>query len=234
VFDPSLMIAPDVGGKVAQGFKEGMAVAAQNKARAAMAALVRDPNNQKALEALASIDPGAAQQFQQQRIETTRAQLAQHQDSILKGAQILRQFNPKDQPSYSAALTAAQQAGIDVSQVPQQYNPQYVDGIVKLADALRPQPETQDPGIIREFDIATQRGLVPPGTTYEQYVTMRNPGMSTPVTVPYGATVTPPGGASAPITATGPKGEKIQFNPQSGKWEPMGGAGGNASGGFPQ
>jgi hypothetical protein len=64
---------------------------------------------------------------------------------------------------------------------------------VHLADAFKPQTETQDPGIIREFDIATQRGLVPPGTTYQQYVTMRNPGMNSPVTIPYGSTVTPGG-----------------------------------------
>jgi hypothetical protein len=170
-------------------------------------------------------------QFRNQQMEYQKAQLAQHQDSILKGAEIIRQFNPKDQASYTAALQAAQVAGIDISQVPQQYNPQYVDGIIRTADALKPQP--QDPGIIREFDEATQRGLIPQGTSFQQYVTLRNPGMVSPVTIPYGATVSPAGGAPATQTATDAHGNKVQFNQQSGQWEPMGGPSQQGSGGFP-
>jgi hypothetical protein len=48
-----------------------------------------------------------------------------------------------------------------------------------------------------------------------------------------------PGGyeAGSPVqsqgpTATGPNGEKIQYNPQTNSWEPMGGSGGNVGGGF--
>jgi hypothetical protein len=127
------------GDALNQAFQQGQQNNRANTARSAMAALVADPNNTRALQALASVDPASAQQFQQQRIEQAKEQLAQHQDSILKGAEIIRQFNPKDQQGYSAALAAAQQAGIDVSQVPQQYDPNYVDGVVKLADALKPQ-----------------------------------------------------------------------------------------------
>jgi hypothetical protein len=40
-------------------------------------------------------------------------------------------------------------------------------------------------------------------------------------------------GTAKPMTATNPKtGQRIQLNPQTGQWEPVGGAGGNASGGF--
>jgi hypothetical protein len=39
----------------------------QNMARSAMAALVANPKNERALQALASVDPQAAQQFQQQQ-----------------------------------------------------------------------------------------------------------------------------------------------------------------------
>jgi hypothetical protein len=104
-----------------------------------LAALVRDPTNQRALEALAQVDPNAAMEFRQQQLEYHKSQLAEHQDSILKGAEIIRQFNPQDQAGYTMALQAAQQAGIDVSQVPQQYDKSYVDGVVHLADALKPQ-----------------------------------------------------------------------------------------------
>jgi hypothetical protein len=122
-----------------QAFQQGMQTRRQNEARSAMAALVQNPNDPKALASLAQVDPSTAMQFRQQQIAYQKAQLEQHQDSILKGAEILRQFNPKDQASYTAALQAAQAARIDISQVPQQYNPQYVDGIIKLADALKPQ-----------------------------------------------------------------------------------------------
>jgi hypothetical protein len=129
----------NAGEAFGQTFQQGMQQNQQNTAKNAMAALVADPSNKGALAALAKVDPQAAMQFQQQQAQQIKAQLAQHQDSILKGAEILRQFNPKDQPSYSAALQAAQTAGVDISQVPQQYDPQYVDGVIKLADALHPE-----------------------------------------------------------------------------------------------
>jgi hypothetical protein len=129
----------NAGDAFSQAFQQGQQTQRQNIARQAMAALVQDPNNPKALAALAQVDPQTAMEFRKQQIENTKAQLAQHQDSIVKGAEIIRQFNPKDQQSYTQALMAAQQAGIDISQVPQEYNPQYVDGVVKLADALKPQ-----------------------------------------------------------------------------------------------
>jgi hypothetical protein len=96
----------------------------------------------------------------------------------------------------------------------------------------------EDPGIIREYDIANQRGLVPPGTTYEQYVAMRNPGLSTPVTVPYGATVKTPGqGGGIPRVTDQHSYDAIPpgtpYMDPDGHVRTKGGAGGNVSGGFP-
>lgn len=127
------------GEQFATAFKQGQESARANKARAALGALAKDPTNQAALQALAESDPETALKFQQQQIEQHKALLAQHQDGIVKGAQIIRQFNPKDQPTYTRALMAAQAMGVDISQVPQQYDPQYVDGILKAADALKPE-----------------------------------------------------------------------------------------------
>jgi hypothetical protein len=236
--DPSIMFAqPNAGAAFAQAFQQGMAQNQERAKRQAMAALMADPNNGQAMNALAQMDPQAAMQFKSQQAESLKAQLAQHQDSIVKGAEIIRQFQPKDQASYSQALQAAQMAGVDISQVPQEYNPQYVDGVVKLADALKPQTGMQDPGIIREFDIATQRGLVPPGTTYEQYVQLRSPSVNTPVTIPYNSTVT--GGGGMPTVSSPAEAMKLppgtQFRMPDGRIGTVpGGAGGNASGGFPQ
>jgi hypothetical protein len=210
----------DIGQDANQAFQQGQQTYLQNTARNAMAVLARDPNNQGAFEALAKVSPETAMQFRQQQQEQVKAQLAQHQDSILKGAEILRQFQPKDQATYSQALAAAQAAGIDISQVPQQFDPAYVDGVVKIADAFKPQtgqqprfiPFQQGGGVVR---------VNPDGTT--SMVIQPNPGDQQP-----GA---PVGGA--PVTATGPNGEKIQLNPQTGQWEPMGGGASNGTGGFP-
>lgn len=132
----------NAGDAFAQSFKQGQVDNRANMARSALARLVQAPNDAQALAALAKVDPESAMKFRQQQLEYSKAQLAQHQDSILKGAEILRQFQPKDQASYSQALAAAQQAGIDVSQVPQQYNPEYVQGVIHIADALKPQTES--------------------------------------------------------------------------------------------
>jgi hypothetical protein len=60
------MIAPNVGGMIQQGIEKGQQQRQQNMAKGALAALVRDPTNQRALEALAQVDPQAAMQFKQQ------------------------------------------------------------------------------------------------------------------------------------------------------------------------
>jgi hypothetical protein len=129
----------NAGDAFAQAFQQGQVNNRQNAARNAMAALVQNPNDPQALAALARADPQTAMEFRKNQLEVTKAHLAEHQDSILKGAEIIREFNPKDQSSYTQALAAAQRAGIDISQVPQQFNPEYVQGIVHLADALHPQ-----------------------------------------------------------------------------------------------
>jgi hypothetical protein len=102
-------------------------------ARRAMAALAQDPSNQRAYQVLASIDPQAAMQFQQQRIALAKQQMGEHYDSVLKGAQIIRQMQPKDDAGWQQVLQTAAQVGIDISQVPQHYDPQYVQQVVGLA-----------------------------------------------------------------------------------------------------
>lgn len=131
---------PGPGEAFANAFQKGQEVARQNKARAAMGALARDPNNQAALAALAEIDPQAAMQIQQRQHEQAMAGLEQHRDAIQVGAKIIRQINPQNPEGWNQALGALKQMGYDPAQlgVPMDYNPQYVQGIVGLADALDP------------------------------------------------------------------------------------------------
>lgn len=159
----ALFQAPNAGQAFSQAFQQGQQQRQQGMAKSAMAALVQDPTNQRALQALASVDPAAAQEFKQQQLEQAKVQLAQHQDSILKGAQIIRQVNPKDEAGWQQALSIAHQAGIDISQVPQHYDPNYANGLVSLADAFKPQAEQeklipyQAGGGVLRYDPRTQQ-----------------------------------------------------------------------------
>lgn len=127
------------GNAFMDAFKQGQTQRRQDTARQAMSVLVQNPNDPKALAALAQVDPASAMEFRKQQIEYSKAQLAQHQDSILKGAEIIRETNPTDQASWTRTLALAQQAGVDVTQVPQQFNQEYVQGVMHLADAWKPQ-----------------------------------------------------------------------------------------------
>lgn len=212
---------PNAGQAFSDAFTKGQETGRQNKARAALAALAKNPSNTAALSALAEADPATAMEWRKNQLEVVKQSLAEHQDNILKGAEIIRQFQPKDQQSYTAALVAAQHAGIDVSQAPQQFDPAYVDGIVKLADAFKPQgdgnqvvvtPQPGAPAFIYDKDTGGVKQIFAP-----------NPGGQAA------------GAPVGPTTASDAHGNKVQFNQQSGQWEPLGGATGSApSQGFPQ
>lgn len=154
------------GERFATAFKEGQQTRQQNIAKAAYAALVRDPSNTKALEALASVNPQAAMQFQQQAREQAMAGLEQHREKITQGAMIVRQIQPKDQNGWNLVLQTAQQAGIDLTDVPHEFNPQYVQGLVAIADAFKPQAE-QRGRIITPQPGAGAWELQPDGTMKE-------------------------------------------------------------------
>jgi hypothetical protein len=139
-----LQQGPNAGEAFANSFQQGQEQNRQNTARNAMAVLVQDPNNQRALQALAQVDPQSAQQFQQQKLEMARQQIGQHYDSVLKGGQIVRQVQPKDQNGWNQVLMMAHQAGIPLDEVPQVWNEQtaqYAQQLSGLADAFKPQQE---------------------------------------------------------------------------------------------
>lgn len=197
-----LQHGPNPGERFAEAFQQGQQVRQQNIAKAATAALMRDPMNEKALEALAQVDPGAATQFQNQRREQAMAQLKDHQQAFEIGAKIIRQVNPKDQAGWDMALSAARQYGIDPDSlgVPRQFTPEYAQKVVAAADALAPRSNGGH-GAIPEFQDAIAQGLIPQGTTYQQFLQMKNPGMLSPVVLPERAEIVSTGGSAPPPAA---------------------------------
>lgn len=152
-----LQQGPNAGEAFTAAFRQGQAQNQQNAERQAMAALVANPDDPRALQELARSNPQAAMQYQEHQQQRTLAGLEKHRENIVKGAQLIRQLQPKDQASWDQARAMAAQAGIDVSEVPPQFDPQYVQGIVSIADAFAPQqqhnpqlvPFTQGGGVAR-------------------------------------------------------------------------------------
>jgi hypothetical protein len=167
-----LQQGPNAGEQFAGAFQQGQERAKQNKGRAALAALVRDPNNQGALAALAEVDPQSAMQFREQQQKQAMAGLEQHREAIKIGAAIIRQVNPRDQAGWDQALNATRQYGIDPAAlgVPPQFQPEYAQQIVSLADALDPQraqqprlvPFTQGGGVLQVNPDGTRNVLIQP------------------------------------------------------------------------
>lgn len=137
--------APDVGEEFRKGMSWGRDQRRQGVQDNALAALARNPEDPQALQAMAGINPEYAWKMQdrgltREKAERTEAlaKLEANRENITKGAQIARQMKPQDQASWDATLQVAAQAGIDTSNVPREYNPQYIQGLVATADAFEP------------------------------------------------------------------------------------------------
>lgn len=149
-----------VAAGVAQGFQIGQEQRRQRDLQDAMRQYATKPDDRNALLGVSQIDPelgirlGAQQE--QRRGQQQKAQLAElerHRDNIVAGARIIRQINPQDEASWQQTRALAAQAGIALDEVPASFDPQYVQNLVKLADALSPQREGgQPPNIQREVD----------------------------------------------------------------------------------
>lgn len=226
----ALFQVPNAGAAFQQAFQQGQKQRKDDQSNRAMTALAVDPTNQQALNSLAVVNPEAAISFREKQQAHHLQELSGHRDAIKFGAQVLKSINPHDEATYQQALQMYAQGGGDLTHVPQHWDAtaqEYVKNVVALDAQLNPDHD-QTSATIREFQQAQTLGLIPQGTSYQAFLQMKNPGMSSPVTLPYGATVQ--GGGS--MTATDAHGNKVQYNPQSGQWEPMGGAGGNASSNF--
>lgn len=111
---------------------------------------------QQALQAQQMQEHQEDRAFRQQQMQAQQHQayIEQNRENIVRGAQIIRQVQPQDQAGWDRARALAQQAGVDVSQVPPQFDPQYVQGISALADALAPQKAGNAPTSYEEYQRA--------------------------------------------------------------------------------
>lgn len=144
----------DIGGAFNQAFQQGQALQRQRATDNALMKYAQNPNDPGSVSELAKYDPRLAiqvrGQMQQQRAKQQEAQ----SDQILMGAKIIRQVQPKDQAGWQQALGLARQFGVDISQVPEQYDPAYVQQIVAAADALSPARREDTPNSYDEYQRA--------------------------------------------------------------------------------
>jgi hypothetical protein len=180
-------------------------------------------------------DPGLGLQFRDQRIQEDHARhqqsieaLGEHRDRIIMGAQFLQ--NVTDEPSYQQALALARQNGIPIDDVPPHFDPQYVQGVLSVAQHLQAvqHPQTEQPNIQREaayyesigrHDLAQQ--LIQRHAEGPPSVASNGDGTFTILP----SSITHPQGGAPPAqgpTATNPQtGQRVHLNPATGQWEPI-------------
>lgn len=188
----ALFQAPNAGAAFAQSFEAAQEKQKQMLGQRALSALAQDPSNPRAMEVLAKVNPQAAIEFREKAQAQQLKTLEAHRGNIKIGAQILKSVNPTDDASYQQARQLYIQSGGDPTDVPANYDPQYVRNVIALDAQLNPDHDNTA-GDIREFQQAQTAGYLPQGTTFQQFLQMKNPGMVSPVTIPANATVTMPG-----------------------------------------
>lgn len=66
----------------------------------------------------------------------TQRQRGVHDDNIIRGSRVVQQMNPTDDASWQRTLAAAHDAGVDITDVPQHFDPNYVQQLHAAARAL--------------------------------------------------------------------------------------------------
>lgn len=127
-----------------QAFQGGQQQRRDFETQNALAKYAQNPNDPEAMQGLAKFNPQMAIGLQERKRQEAMRGLEAHRESIITGAKIFRQMNVRDQATYQQALQMAAQLGVDLTEVPQQYDPKYVQGIVSIADAMDPRKGEQD------------------------------------------------------------------------------------------
>lgn len=252
----NLLQVPDIAQNALAAFDQGRQRKQQDEARNAFATYAANPN-EASLNALAPHNP----QFVMQQRATLQKQQqdaqAQHREQLVLISRLLD--HAKDEPTYQQALAAARQGGIDLAEVPQTFDPNWVSQTRMLVTAMQ---DPKAPEILSTYGkIAADRGLQPGSPEFTAFVTQAWQADQVK-TIPY----TQGGGVAGYNPATGvtntivapnpggyaagtPVGGGSQGGPQPGavinghrfkggnpndrnSWEVVGGSGGNVGGGF--
>lgn len=176
-----LQQGPGPGEAFTQAFEKGMQRKRELQTDDALRALVANPNDPNAVKNIARHDPRMAIQVQErQRISGAQA-LEQYQGGIKTAAEVIQRVkaaNPQmpDDQVYSIARTTLLQMRVPgAEKSPEQYDKQYFDGLLYLAD-----PEKQNQGQIVPFTPGGGVARLNPQTGQVEIVVMPNDGSGSP------------------------------------------------------
>lgn len=150
----------DTGTNALAMFERGREMKREDTTRNALSAYAQNPNDQTLAPVLAA-DPRLGIQLRGQQQTQQANQRKQQQEQMLIMGKLLR--NANDPQSYAQSRTAAQQYGLDISGVPEQFDPAWVGQQRLLVDAFNEDGGAKISGIARElvdagYDIESPEG----------------------------------------------------------------------------
>lgn len=190
----------------------------------------RQRKQQEALQQMQMRDRQEDRQLRRDVLERqSRAQqLQEARERITLMSRLLDGVSPEN---YAQRLQAAQGMGLDVSQVPQQFDPNWVSQTQMQAQALAGAVERELMAVAPGTQVIDKRTGEP---------VFKNPDRPRYYPVPPGGMLVPEPGAGGAPQGAAPQPGQVEDgyrykggNPADpNSWEPVGDAGGNASGGF--
>lgn len=235
----------DIGGAFQQGMEQGRQRRAEAEIDKQLAAMAQNPNAPISND-LMRFAPREAYALQQQRAEQAKVAQQQRRVELTDMAKLFGSVT--DEASYQRGLAVARNWGIDVSEAPQTYDPNWVAEQKMLTEAFIRDPE-QLTALLQEAKAANLTPEQLKQAVIAKYSPVKtvpyNPGggvagynVATREIIPI--VVPNPGTASTGAPAGGPQPGQIEDgfeyiggdpgDPNS--WRQVGDAGGNASGGF--
>ncbi len=163
-----LLQTPDIAGNALAAFDKGREMKRAETSRNALATLVQNPDDQAAFGQLAQADPETAMGWQKQRAGQQADQQRKQQGQIPIMGKLLT-YAKQGPQQWAQALQQAQAMGLDVSQVPQQFQPEWAEERLGFINAMGT-PEGRE-ALSTYGKIGVDRGLRPGTPEFAQFVT---------------------------------------------------------------